>query len=87
METAAAVIGSAVLGKVMAPKPKKADTSALDEQKKSLADQEAKQKAESERLRSQQNDKLNIMRKRRMSKNSLITGSETGVAEKRETLG
>lgn len=64
---------SAIVGK-----PPKQDTSALEAQKKTLADQEAKTKAEESRLKAQGNKKLELSRKRRMASASLLTGSETG---------
>jgi hypothetical protein len=87
-ETAAAVVGSAVLSKVMAPKPKRsaemADTSAA------LAKQEATTKAESDRLKAAGNKSLADQRKRRAATGSLLSGLETGVSadsDKRKVIG
>lgn len=69
------------------PKPPKPDTSLIEAQKKDLADRQAKADAADARQREEQNRALGLQRRRRQSRASLITGLQTGVPEKRETLG
>lgn len=66
-----------------APKP---DTSALEAQKKQVAEQEARSAAESARLKDEANAKLGVARKQRLARGTLLTGLETGVAGDKKTV-
>lgn len=71
---------------IFSPKVPKQDTAALDAQKKQVAEQEAKAKAESDRLRGEANAKLGVARKQRLARGSLLTGLETGVSGDKKTV-